>query len=76
MADSVTDFSKATDHSAHFREEEYHHLRSVEELTQQNIHTIARLEEAAKARRPLADRVADKISDFCGSMIFVWVHVA
>lgn len=35
-----------------------------------------RLEEAAKAKRTMADRVADMISDFCGSMIFVWVHVA
>ncbi len=76
MPGSVTDFSIKTDSSARFEDKEYHHPNSVEELTQQNIHTIVRLEEAAKSKRTLADRVADTISDFCGSMIFVWVHVA
>lgn len=36
MPSSVSDFSKTTDSSAQFREEEYHHPKSVEELTQQN----------------------------------------
>lgn len=54
----------------------YHHPRSVEELTKQNVDIVVELEEAAKAQRTTADRVADVISDFCGSMIFVWVHVA
>ena len=33
------------------------------------------LEEAAKANRSDADRIADIIAHFCGSMTFVWVHV-
>jgi uncharacterized membrane protein len=33
------------------------------------------LEEAAKANRSSADRIADLIAAFCGSITFVWVHV-
>jgi uncharacterized membrane protein len=53
----------------------YHHAQTVEELTQRNVQTIVSLEEAAKEQRTNGDRVADAISDFCGSMTFVWVHV-
>lgn len=48
---------------------------SVEELTQRNVETVLKLEEAAREQRTRADRVADLIADFCGSMPFVWVHV-
>jgi uncharacterized membrane protein len=48
---------------------------SVEELTQRNVETVSRLEEAARERRTRADRVAEVIAGFCGSMTFVWVHV-
>jgi uncharacterized membrane protein len=34
------------------------------------------LEEAAMARRTMADRVAGFVANFCGSMTFVWMHVA
>src|SRR5688572_3646104 len=53
----------------------YHQPRSVEELTQRNIETIAQLETAAKAERTTADRVADGITAFCGTMTFVIVHL-
>lgn len=53
----------------------YHRPTSVEELTQRNIEAIAALEEAAKADRSRADRIADTISGFCGSMPFVTVHI-
>jgi len=49
---------------------------SVEELTKRNVETVLRLEEAAKEQRTRADRVAEVIAGFCGSMTFVWVHVA
>jgi uncharacterized membrane protein len=39
------------------------------------VQTIIQLEEAAKANRDSADRVADAIARFCGSMPFVWVHL-
>ena len=48
---------------------------SVEELTKRNVETVLQLEEAAREQRTRADRVAEVIAGFCGSMTFVWVHV-
>src|ERR1044072_1544362 len=48
---------------------------SVEQLTQKNVETVTRLEEAAREQRTPTDRLAEKIAGFCGSMTFVWVHV-
>ncbi|HKU74501.1 MAG TPA: DUF1003 domain-containing protein [Pyrinomonadaceae bacterium] len=47
---------------------------SAEQLTERNVDTITRLEEAAKEQRTPADRVAEKIARFCGSITFVWVN--
>jgi uncharacterized membrane protein len=49
----------------------YHHPKTVEELTAQNVKSIANLERAAQVQLSSADR----ITRFCGSMAFVWVHV-
>jgi len=49
---------------------------SVDKLTQRNIEAVRQLEEAAKEERTASDRVAEVIAKFCGSMTFVWVHVA
>ena len=49
--------------------------RSVEDLTQQNVEAVSRLEEAAREERTPADRIAEAIANFCGSMKFVAVHV-
>jgi len=48
---------------------------SAEQLTEQNVETVTRLEEAAREQRTPTDRLAEKIASFCGSMTFVWVHV-
>jgi uncharacterized membrane protein len=48
---------------------------TVEDLTRENIELIARLDEAAQAKRTFTDRVVDQITGFCGRMAFVWVHV-
>src|SRR5262249_11297578 len=40
------------------------------------IKRIAQIEEEADANRTLSQIVAGAIADFCGSMTFVWVHVA
>ncbi len=48
---------------------------SAEQLTEQNVETVTRLEEAAREQRTPSDRLAEKIAGFCGSMRFVWVHV-
>jgi uncharacterized membrane protein len=53
----------------------YHHPKTVDQLTERNVSTIAKLEKAAHARQTFADMVADRITRFCGSMTFVWVHV-
>ncbi len=50
--------------------------KSVDELTERNVEVIRQLEEAAKQERTKSDLVAEAIARFCGSMTFVWVHVA
>ncbi len=50
-------------------------VRSAEQLTEQNVERVTRLEEAAREQRTPADRLAERISNFCGSMTFVWVNV-
>jgi hypothetical protein len=54
---------------------EYHAPHTVEDVTERNVQAIVELEEAAKAQRSNANRIADVIARFCGSMTFVWVHV-
>ena len=49
---------------------------SAEQLTEQNVETVTSLEAAARQKRTPTDRLAEKIASFCGSMRFVWVHVA
>jgi uncharacterized membrane protein len=46
------------------------------EVTRENVRAMRELERAAMARRTGADRVAAAIARFCGSMTFVWIHVA
>jgi uncharacterized membrane protein len=48
---------------------------SAEQLTEQNVETVTRLEKAAREQRTPTDRLAEKIASFCGSMTFFWVHV-
>jgi uncharacterized membrane protein len=50
--------------------------RDAAELTRQNVRAMRRLEELATQQRTFADRVADFVARFCGSMTFVWCHVA
>jgi uncharacterized membrane protein len=66
--DSAAKNPKATD-------EYYHKPSTVEEMTERNVQTIVRLEEAAKAERAKSDQIADVIANFCGSMPFVWAHL-
>jgi uncharacterized membrane protein len=53
---------------------DYRAPRSVDDVTHQNVQAMRELEEAAMARRTMADRVAGFVVTFCGSMTFVWVH--
>lgn len=63
------------DHADAKRPQPYHEPRTVDQLTAQNVKAIAEMEDAAQAQQSIADRVADRITRFCGSMPFVWVHV-
>jgi uncharacterized membrane protein len=49
---------------------------SLNALTRRNVEIIAELEKAANAERSPADRLADAIGQFAGSMKFVYLHVA
>ena len=59
-----------------FSGDDYHRPESVEELTQQNVKTIAALDREASNQCSQSDRIAAAISRFCGSMTFFWLHVA
>lgn len=50
--------------------------RSVDDLTERNVQTIVKLEEAAREERSTADKFANAVGRFCGSVTFVWIHVA
>jgi uncharacterized membrane protein len=48
--------------------------QTVDDLTQKNIDTIHGLEEATRSSATFADRVADRVAQFCGSSFFVVIH--
>lgn len=60
------------------REAQVNYRKSAtgEDVTRENIEAMRRLEEAQMAQRTTADRIAAAIAKFCGSMTFVWIHVA
>jgi uncharacterized membrane protein len=49
--------------------------QSVEELTRRNVERIQSLEREEHGKATTADRVADAIANFVGSVAFVWVTV-
>ncbi len=53
---------------------DFHAPGSAEQLTEQNVRAIAQLERAAQKQQSMADRVADLITRFCGSVASVWLH--
>lgn len=53
----------------------YDKPKSVEQVTQQNVETVVRLEQSAQQPKSLSDKVADFITRFCGTMLFLWIHV-
>jgi len=54
---------------------QHHKPRTISELTQQNVSTVARIDDAIQAKRGIVDRVVDSISNFTGSLKFIWLHV-
>jgi uncharacterized membrane protein len=55
---------------------DYRKAETGPDVTRQNVSAMRELEQAAMARRTGADRVAAAIARFCGSITFVWIHVA
>lgn len=55
---------------------DYRQPASVDDMTAENVEAIIKLEETARAHRTWADRISSMVARFCGSMAFVWVHVA
>jgi uncharacterized membrane protein len=53
-----------------------HKPRSVADVTRENVRAMQKLDELAVAQRGFADRVAEFVARFCGSIVFVWIHVA
>ena len=41
-----------------------------------NVNKIVAIETAQKRNRTIGEKISEGIAMFCGSMIFVWVHVA
>jgi uncharacterized membrane protein len=55
-------------------EHSYRRPRSVADVTRDNVRAMHKLEELAVARRTFADRIAEFVAKFCGSITFVWIH--
>jgi uncharacterized membrane protein len=66
----------ATPDSARPNHSNYRRPRSVADVTRQNVQAMRKLEELAVAHRGAADRIAEFVARFCGSIVFVWIHAA
>jgi uncharacterized membrane protein len=56
-------------------ESRQHKPRSVADVTRENVRAMHKLEQLSSKNRSLADRIADFVARFCGSITFVWIHV-
>lgn len=54
----------------------YRSARTVDDLTERNIHAIVELDRAARVQRSRGEHVAQVIASWCGSTTFVWANVA
>jgi uncharacterized membrane protein len=52
-----------------------HKAASANPVIARNVRRIVDLETSVRSEESLSDRIASGISRFCGSMLFVWVHV-
>ena len=54
----------------------YRRRHTASDLTRENVQAMRRLDDLALAKRSTADRVAEFVAKFCGSITFVWIHAA
>ena len=52
----------------------YRRPRNVGDVTRENVQAMHKLEQVAVTRRSMADRIAEFVANFCGSITFVWIH--
>jgi uncharacterized membrane protein len=52
----------------------YRRRHNAADLTRENVQAMHRLDELAVAKQSTADRVAEFVAQFCGSITFVWIH--
>ncbi|HET8748078.1 MAG TPA: DUF1003 domain-containing protein [Ramlibacter sp.] len=62
------------EHPNHANHSAYRRPRSVADVTRENVHAMRKLEQLAVAKRTAADRIAEFVARFCGSITFVWIH--
>jgi uncharacterized membrane protein len=62
--------------TAHGGNSNYRKSRTVADLTRENVQAMRKLEQVAIAKRSAADRIAEFVARFCGSITFVWIHAA
>ena len=55
---------------------DYRGAASVWELTEKNIRAIVDLERSARSNESRFGRMAHRVASFCGTLPFLWVHVA
>jgi uncharacterized membrane protein len=48
---------------------------ALETETRINVSKVAEIEEAQKANRTIGEKIAELVAAFCGSMVFVYVHI-
>jgi uncharacterized membrane protein len=49
---------------------------SIDRATEKNISKVMEIESAQKQNQTTGERISQAVAGFCGSMTFVWVHVA
>jgi uncharacterized membrane protein len=64
------------DEREHANHSSYRRPRNVADVTRHNVQAMRKLEELAVAKRTGADRAAELVARFCGSITFVWMHAA
>ena len=52
----------------------YRRRHTAADLTHENVQAMRRLDDLALQNRSTADRVAEFVARFCGSIAFVWIH--
>ena len=50
--------------------------KGLSSATDKNVNKIIEIEKAQKLNRTRGEKISEAIAGFCGSMTFVWVHVA